>query len=85
MSSINQSDELIAYNLIDYISDSGYLTESLENIFILLNKSMDISFQEIFAVLHKIQHLDPIGSGATSLKDCLSFSLNIIILMINLC
>ena len=29
MSSINQSDELIAYNLIDYISDSGYLTESL--------------------------------------------------------
>ena len=66
MSSISQSDELIAYNLIDYISDSGYLTESLENIFILLNKSMDISFQEIFAVLHKIQHLDPIGSGATS-------------------
>ena len=36
MSSINQSDELIAYNLIDYINDSGYLTESLENIFILL-------------------------------------------------
>ena len=57
MSSINQSDELIAYNLIDYISDSGYLTESLENIFILLNKSMDISFQEIFAVLHKILSL----------------------------
>ena len=75
MSSINQSDELIAYNLIDYISDSGYLTESLENIFILLNKSMDISFQEIFAVLHKIQHLDPIGSGATSLKDCLLIQL----------
>ena len=75
MSSINQSDELIAYNLIDYINDSGYLTESLENIFILLNKSMEISFQEIFAVLHKIQHLDPIGSGATSLKDCLLIQL----------
>ena len=75
MSSINRSDELIAYNLIDYINDSGYLTESLENIFILLNKSMEISFQEIFAVLHKIQHLDPIGSGATSLKDCLLIQL----------
>ena len=75
MSSINQSDELIAYNLIDYINDSGYMTESLENIFILLNKSMEISFQEIFAVLHKIQHLDPIGSGATSLKDCLLIQL----------
>ena len=75
MSSINLSDELIAYNLIDYINDSGYLTESLENIFILLNKSMEISFQEIFAVLHKIQHLDPIGSGATSLKDCLLIQL----------
>ncbi len=75
MSSINQSDEIIAYNLIDYINDSGYLTESLENIFILLNKSMEISFQEIFAVLHKIQHLDPIGAGATSLKDCLLIQL----------
>ena len=75
MSSINPTDEEIAYNLIDYINDSGYLSESLENIFILLNKSIEVSFQEIFAVLHKIQHLDPIGSGATSLKDCLLIQL----------
>ncbi len=75
MSSISKEDEEIAYNIVDYINDSGYLTESLENIFILLNKSMEVTFQEIFAVLHKIQHLDPIGSGATSLKDCLLIQL----------
>ena len=75
LSSISKIDEEIAYNIIDHINDSGYLTESLENIFILLNKSMEVTFQEIFAVLHKIQHLDPIGSGATSLKDCLLIQL----------
>ena len=76
MSSINEDDQLIAYTLIDYINDSGYLTESLENIFILINKSLEVTFQEIFAVLHKIQNLDPIGTGATSLKDTLLIQLD---------
>ena len=76
MSSINEDDQLIAYTLIDYINDSGYLTESHENIFILINKSLEVTFQEIFAVLHKIQNLDPIGTGATSLKDTLLIQLD---------
>ena len=41
-----------------------------------MKKNIEITFQEIFAVLHKIQHLDPIGVGATSLKNCLSLQLN---------
>ena len=75
LSSMNQDDQFIAYNIIDYINDEGFLTESMEDLFILLKKNLEITFQEIFAVLHKIQHLDPIGIGATSLKSCLLIQL----------
>ena len=75
LSSMNQNDQFIAYNIIDYINNHGYLTESMEDLFLLLKKDLEINFQEIFAVLHKIQHLDPIGVGATSLKDCLMIQL----------
>ena len=76
LSSINENDQFIAYNIIDYINDDGFLTESVEDLYVLLKKNIEITFQEIFAVLHKIQHLDPIGIGATSLKNCLSIQLN---------
>ena len=76
MSSMSQEDQFIAYNIIDYINDDGFLTESVEDLFILLKKNIETTFQEIFAVLHKIQHLDPIGVGATSLKNCLLIQLD---------
>ena len=75
LSPINENDQFIAYNIIDYINDDGFLTESIEDLYILLKKNIEITFQEIFAMLHKIQHLDPIGIGATSLKNCLSIQL----------
>ncbi len=75
LSPINENDQFIAYNIVDYINDDGFLTESIEDLYILLKKNIEITFQEIFAVLHKIQHLDPIGIGATSLKNCLSIQL----------
>ena len=75
MSTLNKIDELIAYTIIEYIDDSGFLTISLDEIFVQLNKNEDINYQEIFAVLHKIQHLDPIGVGAKSLCDCLLIQL----------
>ena len=76
LSPISENDQFIAYNIIDYINDDGFLTESVEDLYILLKKNIEITFQEIFAVLHKIQYLDPIGIGATSLKNCLSIQLH---------
>ena len=76
LSSMSQQDQFIAYNIIDYINDDGFLTETIEDLFILLKKNLETTFQEIFAVLHKIQHLDPIGIGATSLKNCLLIQLD---------
>ena len=75
MSTLSKIDQLIAYTIIECIDDSGFLTISLDEIFVQLNKNEDINYQEIFAVLHKIQHLDPVGVGASSLCDCLLIQL----------
>ena len=37
LSSINENDQFIAYNIIDYINDDGFLTESVEG-FIYITK-----------------------------------------------
>jgi len=76
MSSMSDDDQFIAYNLIDYINDDGYLTEDVEELFLILRKNLEITFQEIFAVLHKIQTFDPIGVGATSITESLKLQLD---------
>ena len=38
LSSMNQNDQFIAYNIIDYINDHGYLTESMEDLIFAIKK-----------------------------------------------
>ena len=38
LSPINQNDQFIAYNIIDYINDDCFLTESVEDLYFLLKK-----------------------------------------------
>ncbi|MBH44013.1 MAG: RNA polymerase sigma-54 factor [Gammaproteobacteria bacterium] len=76
LSSLTDKDRLIAYHIIDYINDDGYLTINAKDLFLMLNKNMEINFQEIFAVLHRVQTFDPIGVGANNLIECLEIQLN---------
>ena len=73
---MNNDDYFIAYNIIDYINDDGYLTEDVKDLFIVLKRDLEVTFQEIFAVLHKIQTFDPIGVGATSVNESLNIQLD---------
>ncbi len=68
---ISENDLLIAIAIIDGINDDGYLTESLEDIHQSLRDDIDIDYDEVEAVLHRIQHMDPLGVGARDLKECL--------------
>ena len=45
LSSMSEQDQFIAYNIIDYINDDGFLTESLEDLYVLLKKNIEITFQ----------------------------------------
>ncbi len=75
--SISERDKFIAIAIIDSINFDGYLTETLTDIFEDLAKDLEeLEFEEIEAVLHRIQNFDPIGVAALDLVDCLLIQLN---------
>ena len=72
---ITEQDRFIAISLLDAINDDGMLTSTLEELLDTFPKDWDIEIEEIEAVLHLIQHLDPIGIGSRDLKEYLSLQL----------
>ncbi len=69
-------DHAIAIAIIDSINEDGYLISSPEEIYEgLTNQFDDLDFDEVNAVLHRIQQFDPTGVGAIDLADCLRLQL----------
>ena len=69
------TDLLIGTSIIDAINDDGYLTESIEDIHQSLVDELDIDIDEVEAMLHRIQHFDPLGVAARDLRECLLLQL----------
>ncbi len=78
LSHISTRDEAIGLAIIDAINDDGYLTETLEDIRASLPPDQEIDLDEVRAVLHRIQHFDPIGVGAGSVRECLQIQLAVL-------
>ena len=74
--SFSERDHAIAITIIDYINTEGYLMASVDEMFAGLHEQLvDIEIEEVYAVLHRIQHFDPAGVGAMDLSDCLRLQL----------
>ena len=75
-SPIKGADRLMAEIIIDGIEDSGYLTESLEDILPQVQASYpQASMDDLGVVLKLIQSYDPLGVGARSVQECLMIQL----------
>jgi RNA polymerase sigma-54 factor len=72
---MSDTDRAIATAIIDAVNEEGYLTESVEDIHAGLVNELDIELDEVEAVLHLIQHFDPVGVAARNLKECLLLQL----------
>ena len=73
---LSDVDRVISMALIDEINNHGYLTDSLENICRGLMETFPaLELDEVVAVQHLIQHLDPIGTCAQDLRECLNVQL----------
>ena len=69
-------DQAIATAIIDSINEEGYLAGSLEDIYQGLQDQIeDLDFDEVKAVLHRVQNFDPSGVAALDLQDCLRIQL----------
>ncbi|MEJ2115812.1 MAG: RNA polymerase factor sigma-54, partial [Gammaproteobacteria bacterium] len=76
LSSLTELDHMIAITLIDSLDESGYLQDSLEDIYENLRQDYDeLELAEVEAVLKFVQRLDPIGSGSRSLQECCEIQL----------
>lgn len=72
------AEQEIATIIIDAIEDDGYLKISIEDIQQSLGDEYeDIELDEIEAVLHRIQHFDPVGVAARDLRECLLIQLKL--------
>lgn len=70
----------IATMLIDAIDDDGYLKIELDELHQSLIEDEafeELELDEIEAVLHRIQHFDPVGIAARDLRECLLIQLNL--------
>ena len=73
---LSDVDRVISMALIDEIDNHGYLTDSLDNIYQgLIETFPALEFDEVIAVQHLIQHLDPVGTCAQDLRECLNVQL----------
>jgi len=75
-SSFSDEEKKVALLIIDCVDDNGYLTEGLREIFIEANKLLEVSFQDIFYILHTLQRFEPIGTCSIDLCDSLKIQLN---------
>jgi RNA polymerase sigma-54 factor len=71
----SENDLVIATSIIDAIDDSGYLSSPLEDIYQSLKDELDLDYEEVESVLHRIQHFDPPGIAARNPAECLLLQL----------
>lgn len=72
LSPFSDIDRAIATTLIDSINEDGYLIGNLEEIHQSISQDFEeLEFDEVEAVLHRIQRFDPIGVGARDIQECL--------------
>jgi RNA polymerase sigma-54 factor len=75
MENFDARARLVAEAIIDSINDDGYLEIGLDEIQATLAPELEASEDEIEAVLHMVQRLDPAGIAARSVPECLLLQL----------
>lgn len=76
--SLSDVDAMIAMAIIDGLDEDGVLTITLDDVLqsLPINEEDPVEMDEVEAVLHLIQHLDPLGVAARDLAECLQIQLN---------
>ncbi len=76
LTTFSERDHAIAIAIIDSINNDGYLSTTPQDIHQgLLRQIEDLDFEEVMAVLHRVQYFDPAGVAAQDLSDCLKLQL----------
>ena len=72
---LTDQDLFIAHHLIDGLDEEGMLKLDLADILESAPPEWELEIDQVEAVLHLIQHLDPLGIAAKDLQECLLIQL----------
>ena len=76
LSRFSETDEAVAEAIIDAIDEDGYLQQSVEELHEgLADNGLEVEVDEVEAVLHRIQAMDPAGVACRDLGECLLLQL----------
>lgn len=76
MQPLSETELKIGELIISYIDENGYFQGTLDQIVqILVSKDTQVTLEDIQKILTLIQTFEPIGIGATNLKECLFIQL----------
>ena len=73
MLDFDETQELIAEQIIGSIDEDGYLRRPIDSIVddIMFSQGLMLTDDDVEAVLKRIQRLDPVGIGSRDLRECL--------------
>ena len=75
LSQLSQRDRAVAVAIVEALDDDGYLTESDESIVDAVAPEHVITPDEVNAVRHYVQQLEPVGVASRDLRECLTVQL----------
>ncbi len=71
LSNMTDDDKLIAESIIDYVNNDGYLIKDILDIFDDLYLNSETTLDEVIAVQHFLQRLDPTGTCSKDIQESL--------------
>ena len=71
LSNLSDNDKSIADSIIDYLNNDGYLVKDIFKIFDDIYLNTEISLDELIAVQHFLQNLDPVGTCTNNIQESL--------------
>ena len=77
---LDETERLIAEQIIGSIDEDGYLRRSLESIVddLIFSHGVSVTEADVERVLKQIQRLDPVGIAARDLRECLMVQLEVL-------
>ena len=75
LTSFTATDSAIAEAIVFALDDDGYLADSIEDIQQALLSDISVSTDEIYAVLHRIQRMEPVGVACANARECIQVQL----------
>jgi RNA polymerase sigma-54 factor len=76
LSHFSPTDEEIAMAIVYALDDEGFLDGSLEDIRISLAPELLVESDEILAVLHRVQRMEPVGVASRDPGECIGVQLS---------